>query len=181
MVIEDMYDKYDPQEAREYRAKTQKIYLINRDVTNNSAKFKVLGTTGKVYDIVLSGTPTCTCMDFQNRRAKCKHILFMLVRIFNVTDPYQDTFTTKEIRQYIKTYQKNIERFNIPYDEIEQCVSIQPKNLDDVCVICLDPLQNGLPYVYCRESCGRCLHKECHMATKKINTKCPYCMQLFVC
>lgn len=77
----------DYDRARMARGKTQKIYLVNRNVDNENATFDVMGTTGNIYSVKLNGAPTCTCPDFSLRHKRCKHIFFMLGRIFTVKDP----------------------------------------------------------------------------------------------
>ena len=168
-------------DRRVYRAKTQKIYLVNRDVHDNSATFKIMGTTGNIYEVKLAGSPTCTCPDHTQSKNRCKHILFMLIKIFNVDDPYLTDFALKEIKKYIKDYNTNIKKFNVTYDTIKKCVDVGAKCENDNCVICLDSLQNGEQYVYCKSFCGRCVHKDCYDVVISSNKKCPYCMNNFVC
>jgi len=164
-------------DERAYRAKTQKIYLINREVNDDSAKFNVMGATGNIYEVKLNGKPTCSCPDHQQRYSTCKHILFMLIRIFGVKDPYKEKFTSTEIKKYLKKYQQNIEKFTIKYDTVNKCVDVGAKCLDDNCCICLDGLDNGEKYVYCKQSCGRAVHADCYKIISKVNKNCPYCMQ----
>lgn len=175
-----MYNKKVNNDARAYRAKTQKIYLANRQVDDNSAIFQVLGSSGKIYNVSLEGTPKCSCPDHTIRESRCKHILFMLLKIFNVQDPYQEEFAPEEIQTYIDNYKLNITRFNVTVDPNRLYIDdveydVGEKCTDDDCVICLDPILNGENYVHCKKSCGRCLHDECYKMIYKINKKCPYC------
>lgn len=169
--------------ARVERAKTQRIYLVNRNVENESAIFDVMGSRGIIYKVKLSGSPSCTCPDYETRHSRCKHILFILIRIFNVDDPYQEKFTTKEIKKYIKSYKDNISKLTIKYDDIKQCIDVGAKCVDDDCAICLDQINNGEPYVYCKEYCGRCIHEDCYnmVIKKQTHPKCVYCFNNFIC
>lgn len=171
----------DKNNERIHRAKTQKIYLINRYVTDKLATFEIMGTTGNVYNVTLSGNPICTCPDHQQRKNRCKHILFMLVKIFDVEDPYQEEFSTKEIKKYIKEYNTNITRFTVKYDIVNGCIDVGEKCEEDDCVICLDSLQNGEEYVHCKKFCGRCIHKDCYNMVISSNKRCPYCTNEFCC
>lgn len=54
-------------DERAYRAKTQKIFLANRNVDDDSATFQVLGSTGNIYNVALNGSPICTCPDHSTR------------------------------------------------------------------------------------------------------------------
>ncbi len=52
------------------------------------------------------------------------------------------------------------------------------KCIEDKCVICLDSLQNGESYVYCKKSCGRCIHSDCYDMVINSSKKCPYCSMI---
>ena len=168
-------------DQRAYRAKTQKIYLVNRQIDDDSAKFNVMGSTGNIYEVQLNGKPTCSCPDHQQRQSRCKHLLFMLIKIFGVNDPYKEKFTTGDIKKYLKQYKDNIAKFTVKYDSINKCVDIDvgDKCLEDDCCICLDELNNGEKYIYCKQSCGRAVHVDCYNIISKVNKNCPYCMQTF--
>jgi len=176
-------------DGRIHRAKTQRIYLINRNVNDDFAMFEVMGTTGNIYFVELDGNPTCTCPDHSQRKSRCKHILFMLAKLFNVPDPYKEEFTTKEIKKYIKKYKEKLQQFTVDYDYDTNfdgskiIIDVGAKCTDDDCVVCMDPLSNGEKYVYCKNFCGRCLHVDCytHLTIKNPSLKCPYCMNEFVC
>jgi hypothetical protein len=173
-------------DARANRAKTQKIFLANRNVDDKSATFEVLGSTGNIYTVALDGVPKCTCPDHCTRNSRCKHILFMLIKIFNVVDPYQENFTQDEISQYIDSYKANISRLTVTVDPSKhKCAGsigydVGEQGLDDDCCVCLDPVLNGEDYVHCKQTCGRCVHIGCYNMIKKINKNCPYCMQKLV-
>lgn len=163
--------------GRVERAISQKLYLINRNVDSDSATFDVMGSRGVSYIVTLDGNPSCTCPDHTTRGSRCKHILFILIRIFDLVDPYQKKFTQKEVKGYIKKYIENIKKLNIKYDVVKGCVDVGAKYLDDNCPICLDPILNGEVYIYCKQSCGRCIHTDCFdMYSKcKKTKKCVYC------
>jgi hypothetical protein len=165
----------DKDDGRVHRAKTQKIYLVNRDVSDESATFTIMGTTENIYEVELIGSPVCSCPDHQQRKNRCKHILFMLIKIFNVDEPYQEEFTLKEIKKFIKEYKINIAKFNVKYDIKGGCVDVGAKCIEDDCVVCLDSLQNGESYIYCKTSCGRCIHNDCYNMVVKSSKRCPYC------
>lgn len=163
------------------RAKTQKIYLINRNIEDKTAKFSVMGHSGNIYEIILSGSPTCSCPDFLQRKKRCKHIFFMLTKIFSINDPNKESFTQNEIEQYINNYKLNIKNFNLKYDSKSNSIDVGIKDLDDNCCICLDIILNGDSYVYCKEYCGKCIHYDCYNMVVKKTSKCPYCTKNFKC
>lgn len=171
---------YETDYGRLDRAKTQKIYLISQNITNTSAKFRVMGTTQNIYDVELTSEyPTCSCPDHMTRRKRCKHILFMLVKILNITDYLKEKYTITEIYEHIQKYQDNLKKYSIIVNEHNK-IDVGEKCIDDNCCICLDLLQNGDPYVHCTQSCGRCIHTDCYNIVVKATNKCPYCSQKFV-
>jgi hypothetical protein len=109
----------------------------------------------------------------------------MLIKIFNVEDPYKTTFTQEEIQKYIDSYKLNISKFNVQVDPntintTNVSYDVGEKYLDDDCCVCLDPLLNGEERIHCKKVCGRCIHANCYNMIKKISKNCPYCMQKMV-
>lgn len=174
-------------DGRAQRAKTQKIFLANRNLDDSSATFDVLGASGNLYKVSLNDSPKCSCPDHTTRGSRCKHILFMLIKIFNVNDPYKSVFTQNEIQQYINSYKTNIANYTIQVDPAT--IALNTKNisydvgekfLDDDCCVCLDPIDNGEVRVHCKKVCGRCIHASCYEMIKKVSKNCPYCMQKMI-
>lgn len=169
-------------DERAHKAKTQKIFLANRLIDDNSATFQVLGSTGNIYNVALNDNPVCSCPDYTTRGTRCKHILFMLIKIFNVENPYKNLFSQDEIQKYISDYKINISKFTVQIDsntvnKSNFTYDVGEKYLDDDCCVCLDKIDNGENRVHCKKVCGRCLHENCYNMIKKISKNCPYCMQ----
>ena len=65
---------------------SQRLFLvrIGPDSGGDSARdFTVLGSTGNVYTVTVSGTPGCDCPD--GRRGNiCKHLIFVFVRVLGL-------------------------------------------------------------------------------------------------
>lgn len=167
--------------GRVERAKTEKIYLLNRTVEDTSATFDVMGNRGIPYKVTLTGSPSCTCPDHSSRHNRCKHILFILLRIFKLGNPYQTKFTENEIIGYIEQYKNNILDLSSKYKNLSGEIDVGPKCIDDVCAICLDPVIEE-EYIYCKKYCGRCIHRNCFLMCSKKNgsMKCVYCQKDFV-
>jgi hypothetical protein len=56
--------------------------------------------------------------------------------------------------------------------------TINMKDTDDLCPICLDDLNNGDELDYCKSSCQRAIHKECFSMWIRFKPKnCIYCMK----
>ena len=75
------------------RALSERLYLIERrDLSEVSqsglvslrVQFAVLGSTGNVYEVLVARMPSCTCVDFRDRRTVCKHLLFVYAKVLRV-------------------------------------------------------------------------------------------------
>ena len=75
------------------RAMSERLYLIERrDLSEVSqsglvslrVQFAVLGSTGNVYEVLVARVPSCTCVDFRDRRTVCKHLLFVYAKVLRV-------------------------------------------------------------------------------------------------
>ena len=79
------------QRGRLERALEQRIYLIDREISNAAdMHFVVLGAVGKVYYVDINATPRCSCIDYRMRGGQCKHLYFVLCRVLKLplSHPY---------------------------------------------------------------------------------------------
>jgi hypothetical protein len=171
-------------ELRKQRCIIQKIYLIETIPSNDlyEKEYVIMGSTGNVYNVIIKKNPECSCPDFVTRHNRCKHIYFVLIKIMNITNVDQENFTNEQL----------IDMFcNIPkvalliddnkkqkYELLKSVKSktIPQKNIDDICPICLDDLDDGSEIDFCKFSCGKTIHKLCFsMWIKKMPANCVYC------
>ena len=153
---------------RKERGVTQKIFLIEVIQEKNQIlrEYVVMGITGNVYNVTISNEPSCTCPDYTQRHNRCKHIYFILLRVMKITDPDKDKYSDDDLTNMF---------LNIPEITKALCVdgkirdkyiassskkSVTIKN-DDLCPMCLDDIENGDEYDYCKNGCGKCIHKIC--------------------
>lgn len=154
---------------------TQKLFLIETIEIKDekSREYVIMGSTGNVYNVIITNDPTCTCPDHITRGNRCKHIYFVLIRIMKVKDPDKKKYTDIDLQDMFS---------NIPEITNVLCVSQQIKEKyshsknntitikdDDICPICLEDIQNGEEYDYCKAQCGKCVHKLCFSMWCKIN------------
>ena len=140
-----------------------------------------MGSTGNVYDVTISNIPICTCPDFTTRGNRCKHIFFILIRIMKETDPDKDEFSDDDIKLMLQN--KNLFSVytanNITIEKYKKLTNdqiISAKGIDDLCPICLDEINIGEEYEFCKQDCNRCVHKICFsMWCKKNVAKCLFC------
>ena len=83
------------------RCFTDNLYLVESIPQNSKEEKKriylIMGSTGNVYSVVITNKPTCTCPDFRQRKKRCKHIYFVLIRIMKVENPIIKYFTNERM------------------------------------------------------------------------------------
>ena len=73
------------------RALSQRLYLIEeKDISNTEESFHflgrrydVLGSTGNVYNVLISKFPSCSCPDFTGKNHVCKHLFFVMIKVLH--------------------------------------------------------------------------------------------------
>lgn len=174
------------------RAKSQRLYLIQQDPVvkedaqhygGSSCTFHVLGSTGNVYDVVISKIPKCSCPDHQKGNL-CKHILFVFMKVIGLDHQsnliYQSALlqseldhiflsmeqTQKRRRTSIMARQAVQKAFKKRSLTDQEEVDDSPKRKDlsenDECAICFDimnPQKETL--TFCKSTCGTNFHKNC--------------------
>ena len=170
------------------RCYTDNIYLIESlppDSEDETKRiFVIMGHSGNVYNVTISTYPHCTCPDFYLRGNRCKHIYFVLMRIMNIDNYTDRSYTDEEL----------IEMFsNIPPVARElmykgSAIPNEGKEVEqrfeegDICPICLDPLENGKDLDFCRYSCGKTIHSKCFsMWEKSKGSICVFCRAQWHC
>jgi hypothetical protein len=79
------------QAARRHKAFTQRLFLMSRnDGSATAMEFGVLSSEGsRTYRVRIdSDEPRCSCMDQRTRKLKCKHMLFVLLRVLNMEETH---------------------------------------------------------------------------------------------
>lgn len=169
---------------RKLRGLNQRLYLVESidRTTNMEKEYVIMGSTGNVYNVVIKNEPICTCPDYKQRKNRCKHIYFVLIKIMNVKEPDMELYDNDELKKMFKripqitNFLKVSDDIKKSYDKLKN-KKITQKDLNDSCPICLDDLSNGEKLITCRYSCGRHVHELCfQMYNKnKENKECLYC------
>lgn len=78
---------------------------IDSEEVEGGRKFVVLGSTGNVYDVVISKLLSCSCPDHAKGN-HCKHLIFVLMKVckINVRDPvlYQAALLSSEVESTLR-------------------------------------------------------------------------------
>ncbi|EJT98751.1 hypothetical protein DACRYDRAFT_118538 [Dacryopinax primogenitus] len=91
-------------QERVERVMTQRFYLVDRDREGDELKetFKVLGSTGNIYTVMIDKMPSCNCPDALKGN-HCKHILFVFLKVLNVSSEssyyYQKALLSTELAE----------------------------------------------------------------------------------
>lgn len=153
---------------RKDRAKYQTMYCLNSEkIKDREWTFDIQGNSDNIYKTYISDKiHTCSCPDFKLRGIRCKHILFVIIRIAN------DAYTFSEIDN-----EKNIYDINPAFDILlEHRVMVKKSTIDDDCVICYESMNN----TFTKEcsTCKNTFHTTCISKWTRINNTCPLCRSL---
>ncbi|KAF4551777.1 Hypothetical protein D9617_12g036670 [Elsinoe fawcettii] len=179
-----------PQKYWEYheRANTQRMFVLDRQRQHAddcphgtpdcpSETVSLAGSTGNVYTINISHTPTCTCPNFQKGNKQCKHIIYVMVKVLKAPAhlSYQLAFLTSELREIFE------QAGPLPVEQVsEEDRDGKRRPVEGDCPICCGDLDDGAEeVVWCKVACGNNLHKSCfdQWAASRRGQKvtCPYC------
>jgi len=184
--------------TRRDRALHQRLYLLER---RTASEFMVLGNTGNAYTVTLEPLPRCSCPDwrFRGRAQRCKHILFVLLRVLAApsgaaaADTAARPIPPGELAALLAAPARHVAdaspQLLARYAALaagETVAELAPRPVDtatDVCPICYEALVSKArePLVHCRLGCGRSVHAACfaHWAAAKRAARetptCVYC------
>lgn len=163
-------------EERKTRGITQNIYLTDIFIFDDKKLFEVTGTSGNSYTVTICNHNSsshafdikCTCPDFENRKRRCKHIYFILIRIMGVDKSDADVkiYSDNQLKnmyakmeevtnrlRYFKVIGNERKTVGFPSignetKNVDNCKDskkdnknfVERKSIDDICPICLDML-----------------------------------------
>mmetsp|Transcript_20267 Transcript_20267/g.61541 ORF Transcript_20267/g.61541 Transcript_20267/m.61541 type:complete len:262 (-) Transcript_20267:47-832(-) len=169
-----------------------------------SQEFAVLGSTGNLYDVIISRLPRCSCPDFA-RGNLCKHILFVYLKVLKVSPQseliYQKALLSTEVAQVldgappaaravmasgevVSAYNELTGRSPAPAPEGKP----KPKGDGEEpteCPICFEDLPSGGDVRRCATCIGGVLHAACFARWSETQRKmgkvvtCPMCREPF--
>ncbi|KAJ4365220.1 hypothetical protein N0V83_008838 [Neocucurbitaria cava] len=166
------------------RALTQRLTVLSRERSGTDEvpreKVVIAGSTGNVYTVNISLTPSCDCPHAEKGN-QCKHIIYVMLRVLKAQEhvAYQLALLSSELREVIKNAPPipGVETDGKDGTEKEG-EDTNRKPIEGECPICYDELSDKESVVYCKVSCGNNVHKDCMqkwMAMTRGKTTCPYC------
>jgi predicted nucleic acid-binding Zn finger protein len=161
--------------SRIRRALQQRILVIEEKINDRCTEgfYNILGSTGKTYVVEVSLRNTsCTCPDFCQRGAKCKHIFFVLLQ-FSAEQVEQSNATRRDWKSKFQQRKKRLQEQVI--SSVESKIQRKPW-VDTNCPICLEPFGQET-VVYCQTTCGNNVHEICMLRWSQMNktVECPLC------
>lgn len=183
-------EDYVKQKERLDRALKQRMYLL--DINKNNDKdwrFVVEGYSGNHYKLIFNEKGmSCGCPDFTRRGRICKHMYFILGRVFidqNILNALHKK-PNVNVYKYSEDFEKKIELFlnkdNIIENDKENDENDENDNEEEEnekeeeeepCSICFEEF--GKELVYDCEVCKKQIHKECMDRWLKHNKTCVLC------
>jgi hypothetical protein len=186
--------------SRKIKGACQKLFLIENISANKEfeKKFRIMGSTGNVYNVTIKDIPECTCPDFRMRGSRCKHIYFVLIKLMKTDNQDEEVYEEKDLKimfdnipnisenlivndQLRGLYKKILKEEVLTEEERESAKEfnlISGKKLveNEMCPVCLEDLNDGTELDYCKFSCGKSIHKICFsMWCKRKKETCVYC------
>ncbi|KAJ6259747.1 E3 ubiquitin-protein ligase [Drechslerella dactyloides] len=146
------------------RMRVQRMFCLGRqrDENNLTEEFKIAGSTGNVYTVVLANLPTCDCPD-SRRNGTCKHILFVMSKVLKVRTglAYQAALLNSEIKEIFD--KAPVLTADTAAESNPSDGHRQRKPLDqDECPVCYEAFgRDETDAFYCAAQCGSNIHKEC--------------------
>lgn len=144
--------------VRKWKSMTQRILLLDMKAspTNDSIVCKILGASGKTYDVLISINTSysnncgpllasCNCMDAMMRQTCCKHLYWLASK----------RFRAREIDEW------EISDFLLLLEDSRYLLS-NIKGRNDQCPICLEYIDyNNENTICCTEMCQNSVHRVC--------------------
>ena len=179
------------------RALSQRMFLIDSKINNEVERsYKVLGSTGNVYDVDIGTIPKCSCPDFLKGNL-CKHVVFVLCRVLH-QEPnscliYQNALLTTELREIFTLFDSKGVSLNVrasvsvqkaaaaasgdaASEELEE--SAQPdRKPQGECSICFEDMTGATEKTSSCTTCKNFLHSVCleKWLRSAVMKSCPYC------
>ncbi|CAJ1423666.1 unnamed protein product, partial [Effrenium voratum] len=141
------------------RAKEHRLQVITlKVVERGEIAAEVVGHTGNVYSVRIGARVSCNCLDFGKARTACKHLLFLLLRVLQLSDDdprlWQRALLPRELSDLRARLESQPAEVQAPEHVVSACREAKAKPAEP-CPVCFDPVESG-----CTCACGRNLHAE---------------------
>jgi hypothetical protein len=170
------YTFLDDRMKRAYSQNIRLVYVEQSDA--ETSRFIVRGVTGNLYTVSLKGLweHECNCPDYQARQSSCKHIYFIkLVALKGRDHTKSEIIPALYAPEYMVTALKpHAARIMGSFSLTKK---VKRRNyVGSDCAICLNPMHEKTPTIWCTQTCGNSVHETCHNEwISKHGKTCVYC------
>ena len=172
--------------SRYNRAFTHRLFLVSTNIYDDKIAFDVMGTTGNVYNLNIKNKKIiCDCPDYKKNKNTCKHIFYILCKVFKKTykEVIENKYSKKDLEKKLETLSIGKNYANIKllekYEKLKENgkKEVNQKEISEDCPICFDKLDNIFEITYCKYGCGKSFHVECINKWLLKNNSCVYCRE----
>lgn len=172
---------------RNFRGKTQKMYLLGVEYENNLWNMSIQGLTSQYNIKIGKDNVECSCPDFNNRKNICKHLYFVFSQIAQYYEGDLILSDIESSNEKINTIKLNDTVFANLSDKLsarlKQRIEITEKVQNDIklepdseCVICFESIELDEKLFQCVKQCKKYCHEACiAIWTARGKNTCPYC------
>ncbi len=173
---------------RNFRGRTQKMYLLGVEYENNLWNMTVQGLTSQYNIKIGKDNVECSCPDFSNRKNICKHLYFVFSQ---VAQYYEGDLILSNIESSGIQTTNIIKLTDTVFAGLSDKLSARLKKRMEVtketpteyklepeseCVICFDLIEPGEKLFQCVKQCKKYCHDACiTIWTARGQNTCPYC------
>lgn len=163
--------------SRIERALSQRLHVLRR--SEDSSDFTIQGSTGAYYNVQLDyekGFCTCNCPDAVIRGQRCKHILFVLLKVLRLATNHVLYRNLGYIRDDLDRALRDVVGNRERPSNAAPAVDRRPFAGVD-CGICFDEMDadDKENLVYCERGCGQHVHGACMQKWLLREQTCVYC------
>jgi len=178
----DYYNSY----SRYNRAFSHRLFLVSTNLYDDKITFDIMGTTGNVYNLYIKNKKIiCNCPDHNKNKNICKHIYYILCKVFKKTykEVIEKKYSKIDLEKKLETLSIGKNYANIKllekYDKLKDIKKeeVNQKEITENCPICFDKLDNMFEITYCKYGCGKSFHIECINKWLLKNNSCVYCRE----
>lgn len=179
--------------ARISRATSQRLFLIEKEWTQDQVLFDVMGSTGNVYRVSCDETEdwTCNCPDHERRKQDCKHIYFIKIKVLKNLHSWEELSSSNLSELVVdssvliqedlkKAYEEKKRTIESPSTEIKEPIVLPPKErkewLNQECMVCCElMLSSDEPQLFTCSTCMNSIHGICWSMWSRTKEACVYC------
>lgn len=171
---------------RNFRGKTQKMYLLGVEYEANQWNMTLQGLTNQYTITIGKDKVECSCPDFNNRKNVCKHLYFIFSQVaqYYEGDLVLSTIessgdqTTNNIKLNDKVFNGLSEKLTSRLRKRMEVAKETKTNLEPEteCVICFESIEPDEKLFQCVKQCKKYCHDACiKIWTGRGQNTCPYC------